>query len=140
MVSRALIASVLFAGAFVPATFAMQGDRAFHRQSAEVQFARPTWVAGDMLVGPYIIVHDEEKMMRGEPCTALYRLGSDMRPGEEVVSFRCIPRERRIVPGFTITVISDPAGSIDTCDFLTEYQFGGEAEGHGVPIGLTLVN
>ena len=32
-------------------------------------------------------------MVRGEPCTALYRVGPRKRPLEEVVSFHCMPRE-----------------------------------------------
>jgi hypothetical protein len=76
-------------------------------------------------------VHDEDKMTRGEPCTALYRVGTRARPLEEVVSFHCLPRERTVVPSFRMAVSSNPALGVDT---LTEYQFGGDAEGHGVPI------
>ena len=70
-------------------------------------------------------------MTRDEPCTALYLVGQRTRPLEEVVSFHCIPRERRVVPSFSIAVSSDPALGIDV---LTEYQFAGDSEGHGVPI------
>ena len=130
-VSRAIVASVLLVGALVPATVAMSGDRAPGHQSAIVRFEHPTWVASEMLIGTYVVVHDEDKMTRGEPCTAFYRVGTRTRPLEEVVSFHCIPRERKVVPGFTITVNSNAALGIDT---LTEYQFAGDAEGHGVPI------
>jgi hypothetical protein len=58
------------------------------------------------LIGVHLIVHDEDKMMRGEPCTALYRVGTKKRP----------------------------------VDVLEEYQFAGDSEGHGVPIGATLVS
>src|SRR5205807_1227224 len=112
MVSRAIIASILLVGTLAPATFAT-GDRAQTLQTAMVTFARPTWVAGQMLVGTYVIVHNPDKMARGEPCTALYRVGTRQRPLEEVVAFHCVPRERRTVPTFTITVSSSRAGGRD---------------------------
>ena len=92
--------------ALVPATFATSGDKAPRQQSAIVGFERPTWVAGEMLIGTYVIVHDEDKMARGEPCTALYRVGLRNRPREEVVSFHCIPHERKVVLSFTMSVSS----------------------------------
>jgi len=134
MVLRVTVASVLLAGALVPAP-AMNGDKAPRQQSAIVGFERPTWVAGEMLIGTYVIVHDEDKMADGAPCTAFYRVGPRNRPLEEVVSFHCVPRERKAVPSFTTTVISKPAFRIDTFDTLTEFQFAGDSEGHGVPIG-----
>jgi hypothetical protein len=130
MVSRATVASVLLVGTLVTAPVAMSGDRAPGHQSAIVSFEHPTWVASQMLIGTYVIVHDEDKMTRGEPCTAFYRVGARTRPLEEVVSFHCIPRERKVVSRFTTTVSFDPVLGIDT---LTEYQFAGDSEGHGVP-------
>jgi hypothetical protein len=135
MVSRVTAASVLLVGVLVPATFAMNGDSTPHRQSAIVSFERPTWVAGEMLIGTYVIVHDDDKMAGGAPCTAFYRVGPRHRPLEEVVAFHCIPRERKAAPGFTTTVISKPALRIDTFDTLSEFQFAGDSEGHGVPVG-----
>jgi len=131
MVSRAIVGSVLLVGTLVPVTFAVSGDRIPSRQSAIVRFERPTWVANRMLTGTYVIVHDEGNMARGEPCTALYLVGTGTHPLEEVVSFHCIPRERKVVPSFSIAVSSDPVLGIDV---LTEYQFAGDSEGHGVPI------
>jgi hypothetical protein len=135
MVSRVTAVSVLIVGVLVPATFAMNGDRTPRQQSAIVSFERPTWVAGEMLIGTYVIVHDEDKMAGGAPCTAFYRVGRRNRPLEEVVAFHCIPRERKAVPSFTTTVISKPGLRIDSFDTLTEFQFAGDGEGHGVPIG-----
>ena len=101
---------MLLVGTLVTAAAAMSGDRAPGQQSAMVRFERPTWVAGQMLIGTYVIVHDEDKMTRGEPCTAFYCVGTSARPLEEVVSFHYIPHERRVVPSFTTTVSSNPAG------------------------------
>ena len=134
MVSRAIVASVLLFGTLVGVDLAMTGDRVPGHQSAIVKFERPTWVAGEILIGTYVIVHDEDKMTRGEPCTALYRVGTRAHPLEEVVSFHCSPHERKVVSSFTITVSSNPTAGIDTFDTLTEYQFAGDSEGHGVPI------
>src|SRR5579872_3844655 len=106
MSSRAIVASVAFVGALMSISF--------------VTFAHPTWVASEMLTGPYVIVHDEDKMTRGEPCTTFYRVGTRAFPREEVVSFRCIPHEQTVVHRFTTTISSDPVLGIDT---LTEYQF-----------------
>ena len=135
MVSRAIVGSVLLIGTLVPVPFAVSGDRAPGQQSAIVRFERPTWVTSRMLIGTYVIVHDEGNMARGEPCTALYLVGTGTHPLEEVVSFHCIPRERKAVPSFTTAVISKPAFRIDTFDTLSEFQFAGDSEGHGVPIG-----
>jgi hypothetical protein len=130
MVARAIVVSVLLAGTLVTAPVAVSGDGAPGHQSAIVRFERPTWVASEMLIGTYVIVHDEDKMTRGEPCTALYRVGTRLHPLEQVVSFHCIPRERKVVSRFSTTVRFDPVLGIDT---LTEYQFAGDSEGHGVP-------
>jgi hypothetical protein len=130
MRSQAIVTAVLLVGALVPAAVGTTGDRAHGRQSAIVRFERPTLVASQTLIGPYVIVHDEDKMTRGEPCTALYRVGARTRPLEEVVSFHCIPRERHVVSRLTTTVRVDSVLGIDT---LTEYQFAGDSEGHGVP-------
>src|ERR1700681_4236475 len=131
MVSRAIVASVLLVGTLVPVTFAVGGDRAPSRQSAIVRFERPTWGGHRMLIGTYVIVHDEGNMTRGEPCTGLYLVGARTHPLEEVVSFHCIPLERKVVPSFSIAVSSDPTLGIDV---LNEYQFAGDSEGHGAPI------
>jgi hypothetical protein len=109
----------------------MSRDRTPGQQSAIVRFEHPTRVGSQILIGNYVIVHDEEKMTRGQPCTTLYRVGTRMRLTDEVVSFRCIPHERKIGPSFVTTVSSNPELGIDT---LTEYQFAGDSEGHGVPI------
>jgi hypothetical protein len=133
MMPRAIVASVLLVGTLVTATFAMRGDKAPSHQSAMVRFERPTWVAGELLIGTYVIVHDEDNMTRGEPCTVLYRVGTRTRPLDEVVSFHCIPHERKAVPSFTTTIMSNLGRGIDTFDTLTEFQFAGDSEGHGVP-------
>jgi hypothetical protein len=139
MVSRITVGLVLLVGALSPAPAARHGDPSPVRQSAVVTFERPTWVAGELLVGRYLIVHDEERMAQDGPCTALYRVGAPTAPAEEVIAFRCIPRERKAASGFTATVTSNRAHGIDVFDTLTEFQFAGDMEGHGVP-GVALAS
>ena len=132
MKPRPILTVLVLVGALAPATFATTGDRTpLRHQSAIVAFERPTWVATQMLVGTYVIVHDDDRMMRGGPCTALYRVGTRTRPLEEVVSFHCIPRERKASPTFTTTIEWNPVFDMDS---LVEYQFAGDSEGHGVPV------
>jgi len=66
-------------------------------------------------------------MARGATCTILYRQGAR---DEVVVSFHCVPRERGIASGFVSRIRRDPTSDTDT---LTEYQFAGDGEAHGVP-------
>jgi hypothetical protein len=133
MVARATVALALIIGTLSPAPPAKHGDPTRARQSAMVTFERPTWIAGELLTGTYLVVHDEESMSQGGPCTALYRPATRTAPAEEAVAFRCIPRERNAVSAFTTTVTSSRARGIDIFDTLTEFQFAGDLEGHGVP-------
>ena len=130
MRSPPTLTALVLVGALVPATFATTGGGISH-QSAIVNFEHPTWVVNAMLVGTYVIVHDDGRMVRGEPCTALYRVLTGTAPLAEVVSFHCIPRERNVAPNFTTTVERNPTLGTDT---LIEYQFAGDSEAHGVPI------
>ena len=108
------------------------GSAAARSQSAMATFARPTWVTGRLLIGTYLVVHDDDRMARGEPCTSFYRVGTrGLNPLDEVVSFHCIPRQRKPVRGFSMTVASNEIKATDT---LLEFQFAGDSEGHGVPL------
>jgi hypothetical protein len=112
------------------------------RQSAIVTFAHTTQVDGHTLsAGEYLILHDFERMDRGEPCTTLYAIGeSDVGRRQELVTFHCIPRAGRTVSKATLT-FQEPAGTPIDCmstragvvDKLTAYQFADDWEIHGVP-------
>jgi hypothetical protein len=88
-------------------------------------------IAGAIVSGPVVIVHDDNKMLAGQPCTTVYRYGTKNGRQEEIVAFMCKPTERAAVSQFTATckraVLTGP-------DVLVEYQFAGDKEGHGVPI------
>jgi hypothetical protein len=126
-----VVAILVVAAALAPGTLAITRDRMPGQQSAIVRFEYPTCVVSKMLIGTYVIVHDEAKMARGEPCTALYRVGGRMGPFDQVVSFHCIPNARKVVPSFTTTIGVNPVLGVDT---LIEYQFAGDSKGHGVPM------
>ena len=91
---------------------------------------RRTKVASEILMGPYLVVHDEAKMERGEPCTSIYPLETPTGGEEAVVSFHCIPHPRPVVGKFTFATSWD---YVHGMYIMTEYQFAGDTEGHGVP-------
>jgi hypothetical protein len=130
MKSRVLL-GVLLAVVFSAGTFATRGDQAGpNRRWALVNFVDPVRVSGQLLMGPYLIIHDDARMARGEACTSFYRFDPKTGPKEEAVSFHCTPQERAVCANATLTVVRDPDTLIQN---LTEYQFAGDAEGHGVP-------
>lgn len=98
-------------------------------QAAVVEFKQPVLVNGNYLLGRYLIIHDEAKMRRGEPCTTFYRYDPENGKRKEVLSFHCIPTPRGAVarPTITTALISGDARLV------TEFQFTGEIEAHGVP-------
>jgi len=143
MRSRIIIGVLLVLGMLSPASFATSGTHVSPvRQWAIVHFDRTTDVSGALLnAGQYVVVHDAAKMARGEPCTTFYSFGeSGNGAQEEAVSFHCIPREREVTSKTTLTftTVSGDTGGCTyswgwTMDKLTEYQFAGDSEGHGVP-------
>lgn len=99
-------------------------------QKAVLQFNEPVKLLGVILKGEYVIVHDEERMAKGEDCTYVYAR-EDGKQGRLVVSFHCIPVEREVVDHFTVMVGGfDPATNLPE---LLEYRFAGSSEGHKVP-------
>jgi hypothetical protein len=130
---RILVGVVLLIGSLAGRALATIGDGATPlRQWALVSFHEPTRIAGRVLLGTYVIVHDDMKMMRGEPCTTIYRFDPVHGPREAVVSFRCHPALRKPVAELTLTV--QRLSPVDGRLRLVEYQFAGDAEAHGVPV------
>ena len=122
---------VLAAGSI--ATSGDGGGRA--RQSAMVYLTEPTLIGSILVEGPVLFTHDTAKMARGEPCTTVYLLESRKRVGEEIASFHCIPTPRKFASKFTIT--TRPNAILGFGRVLTELQFAGDSEGHGVPGGTS---
>lgn len=96
---------------------------------AMVNLTQPTMIAGTMIAGPVMFLHDDAKMVRGEPCTAVYRFVPGKGPGEELVAFHCKPKWTKAPEVFKAAIATSPYGP----RVLTEYQFAGDEEAHGVP-------
>jgi hypothetical protein len=133
MRSRILLGSLLLLGVLAVGTIATSGDGvAPPRQWALTNFVDPVLVADQILMGPYLIVHDDARMARGEPCTSFYRFDPVKGRQEEVLSFHCTPATRKVAAAFTITK-SEPIAMV-SLRRVTEYQFAGDCEGHRIPI------
>lgn len=131
MRSRIIVGSWLLFGLLAVGTIATSGDGvAPPRQWAITNFIDPVLVTTQILMGPYLIVHDDTKMSRGEPCTSFYRFDPVKGPQEEVVSFHCTPARRHVVDKLTLTETSVAGLGIKR---LTEYQFPGDGEAHRIP-------
>ena len=100
------------------------------KQWSIVNFVDPVYVLDKIVMGPVIIVHDSDKMARGEACTTFYRFKPGVGPKEELVSFHCRPRQANLVETTTFTTVNTEPG----CKRLVEYQIGGDAEAHGIPL------
>ena len=100
------------------------------KQWSIVNFADPVQILDRIVMGPVLIVHDSDKMARGEPCTTFYRFKPRVGAQEELVSFHCRPRQANLVETTTFTTVNTEPG----CKRLVEYQIGGDAEAHGVPL------
>lgn len=133
MRSRVIVGGVIALGFLTVGALATGGDGvAPQKQWALVNFVDPVRADGVVLMGPYLIVHDEARMAHGEACTTLYRFDIKRGPREKVLSFVCLPFERKVVEKTTLTTL--PAADGNDIPLLAEYQFAGDSEGHGVPI------
>ena len=86
-------------------------------------------VAGTFVSGPVVFIHDDAKMAQGQPCTSVHRYEAGKGVGEEIVAFHCKPRWGKAPGQFTKAVNTTPDG----LRIMTEYQFAGDEEAHGVP-------
>jgi hypothetical protein len=129
MRSKVLVGTLFLVGVLVTGSVA-SGDGAPSRQSAIVYLTEPTLIGSIIVQGPVLFTHDEAKMARGEPCTTVY-LSETRGPAEEIASFHCIPTLRKAVRKFTVT--TRPNEALGFGCVLTEFQFAGDSEGHGVP-------
>lgn len=94
-------------------------------QQALVLFYKPVRVAGKLMMGKYIIEHDTDRMARGEPCTHIY----DFYSRKLVASFHCTHLTRPRTSEGTVSV--RPRHELP--GVLTEFQFAGDTDAHGVP-------
>ena len=132
MRSKILVGTLLLAGVLAVGTVVTNGYVGSPaRQSAITYLTEPTLIGSTIVQGPVVFTHDNAKMARGEPCTTVYLLEPTKGPGEEIASFHCIPTPRKVVHKFTIT--TRPNAALGFGCLLTEFQFAGDSEGHGVP-------
>jgi hypothetical protein len=98
------------------------------KQKATMQFMQPVVLQGVTLKGEYLFVHDDAAMTRGEACTRVYK-GNVEDPNKLVVAFHCVPIERTKASYFVVRTNQVAPDVIE----LTEFQFKGDTESHGVP-------
>jgi hypothetical protein len=131
MRTRIIVGVVLVMALFCVGTFASRaGERAGQRQWTIVNFIDPVQIQDRVVMGPVLIVHDDEKMAHGEACTSFYRFDTAQGPQEEVASFHCQPEARPVVQQTTFTYTRGELG----CQKLVAYQIAGDAEAHRVPV------
>lgn len=124
----ALLAIIAFGATQSQRTTAAAG----HKHKAVVEFIDPVQLLNVTLQGRYLIVHDDELMARGEACTFVYKIDD---PTKAVVSFHCIPVERKKVGTFTFRTALAADGKTVA---VREFQFAGETEAHQVPINTQM--
>ena len=126
LVAVSVLLSVLGAG-----SVATSGGAAPVRQWAVVYLREPTLIGSTIVHGPVLFTHDDARMARGGPCTTVQLFEPGNGPTESIASFHCIPTRRPVVSTFTLRTrpsLEDGIGCV-----LTEFQFAGDSEGHGVP-------
>jgi hypothetical protein len=130
MRNRILVAALFLVSVLTIAGFASNGTHASPRQWAIVTFSDPVILRGHLLMGRYLVVHDDARMAKGEPCTSIYHFDSARGPQALEVEFMCKPDQRAVCDKTTFSVRRNPALGINE---VTEYQFAGDSEVHGIP-------
>ena len=97
-------------------------------QAFFVTFRDPVRVGDRILLGRYIIQHDNHRMARGEACTYIYEASDPRLP---VVVFHCTHLTRPAPAGDTVFLRRSSTYPLQE---LREFQFAGESASHGVPI------
>ena len=132
MRSRLLFGSMLMVAVLATGAVASGDGAGRPRQWAAIFLTEPTLIGSTIVQGPVLFVHDEAKMARGEPCTSVQLFNPGEAPAEEIAAFHCIPKARAAVHAFTIR--TRPNTDYGFGCVLTEYQFAGDSEAHGVPL------
>lgn len=96
-------------------------------QTLVVTFREPVRVTGAILMGRYVIEHDDARMARGEPCTYIFEAAERRMP---LITFHCTHLERQ--PSETAIVVLRP-GKDSGMKRLAEFQFAGDDASHGAP-------
>jgi hypothetical protein len=118
--------AVWFSFASTPSSKA-EGPR---KERAIIGFEQTVKLKGVLLRGEYVIVHDEERMARGEPCTWIYRSDKG-KEGALVISFHCEHVERAKADHFVIRLKTNHTPYVTP--EIEELQFADSTAGHRVP-------
>lgn len=126
-----LLAISMILAASTAVLAADQPEAAPAREYAKVMFHHAVKVGDRVLMGPYVIEHDNDRMARGRPCTYIYA-ADDMRL--PVVAFHCrhLHRKASERPTVTLRRLRESTGPAFE---LLEFQFAGSHHGHGLPGG-----
>ena len=127
---RMLVGAVMVLSLFTVAGTASNGRGPSSRRWAIVNFPDPVMLHRNLLMGMYLIVHDDERMARGEPCTSIYRFDRKRGPQAVEVEFTCEPHQRAVCDRTTLAIRRNAASGFNE---VTEYQFAGDSEVHGIP-------
>lgn len=122
LISASMLAAILLTiGVFSAHTTA----EVKNKERATVEFTQPVKLVNVVLKGEYLVLHDDERMAKGEDCTYVY----DTK-GKLIVSFHCTPIERPKSDRFRVVTRRIEATGLSE---VTEIQFAGTTEGHQVP-------
>ena len=97
-----------------------------NNERATIEFTETVKLLNVFLKGEYLIVHDEDRMAKGEACTYVY----DAK-GALVVSFHCTPVERP--KSETFRVVASRGTNANGPAEIKEIQFAGSTEAHLIP-------
>src|SRR5262245_42293072 len=132
MRARILVGVLLVVVVFASGGIASNGSHVSPQQWAIVNLLDPVSVQGHFLMGPVLIVHDDARMEKGEPCTSIYTFDRADGSRKLETEFVCVPEQREICDKTTLSVARNQRTGINQ---LTKYQFAGDSEAHGVPWG-----
>ncbi len=124
----ALFAATL--AAIIAIAVSAKGEMGPKRESAVVEFTNTVKLANVLLRGQYLIVHDEERMAKGEACTYVYS-GAVEKADNLVTSFHCVHMNRAKTDKVKVT-FANYGKPYETPEIL-EIQFAGSRDGHRVP-------
>jgi len=130
MRARILVGILLVVVVFASGGIASTRSHLTPQQWAIVNFTEPIVVQGHFLMGPVLIVHDDARMEKGEPCTSMYRFDRADGSRKLEVEFVCVPEQREACETTTFSVVWNQRHGVNQ---LTKYQFAGDSEAHGVP-------
>jgi hypothetical protein len=126
-ISFVLLGALAVSGGLWPSG---KGNAAPRRESAVVEFTQTVKLQGVLLRGEYLVVHDDERMENGEPCTYIYQ-GNRQDEAKLVIAFHCIHVERDRADAFKVTFSHHP--TTYGVPEVKEIQFAGSRDGHQVP-------